>query len=185
MVEQLRADLPQNWTASLRAVDGAVIASVPAQLARLPPDATHLALSIGGNDALGASGILERRTGSVGEAVLALAAIAERFEADYRAMLDGVLARRLPTAICTIYNPLFPDPLRQRLAATALRVLNDPIIRIAVERGLPLVDLRLVCDDPRDYANPIEPSVRGGEKIAAAVAASALATAGGRTAVFR
>ena len=37
-------------------------------------------------------------------------------------------------------------------------------------RGLPLVDLRLICDRDEDYANPIEPSARGGDKIAAAVA---------------
>jgi hypothetical protein len=48
--------------------------------------------------------------------------------------------------------------------------LNDVIIRSAFEFGLPLIDLRLVCSDPRDYANAIEPSVRGGEKIAAAIA---------------
>ena len=40
----------------------------------------------------------------------------------------------------------------------------------AFTRGLPLVDLRLICDQDEDYANPIEPSVRGGEKIAAAIA---------------
>jgi hypothetical protein len=41
-------------------VDGAVTrASVPAQLGRVcPADATHLVLSVGGNDALGASHLL-------------------------------------------------------------------------------------------------------------------------------
>ena len=31
---------------------------------------------------------------------------------------------------------------------------------------LDLIDLRLVCNEPQDYANPIEPSSRGGAKIA-------------------
>ena len=53
----------------------------------------------------------------------------------------------------------------------AVPVLNDCITRAAFARGLPLVDLRLICDQDEDYANPIEPSVRGGEKIAAAIAA--------------
>jgi hypothetical protein len=32
--------------------------------------------------------------------------------------------------------------------------------------------LRLVCTEPSDYANPIEPSGSGGRKIALAIAAS-------------
>ncbi len=42
--------------------------------------------------------------------------------------------------------------------------------REAFGRGLPLVDLRLVCSEDADYANPIEPSARGGAKIAGATA---------------
>ena len=41
----------------------------------------------------------------------------------------------------------------------------------AFQRGLPLIDLRLICSDPADYANPIEPSARGGDKIASVIAA--------------
>jgi hypothetical protein len=37
-------------------------------------------------------------------------------------------------------------------------------------RGLPLLDLRLICDEADDYANPIEASVQGGAKIAASIA---------------
>jgi hypothetical protein len=33
-----------------------------------------------------------------------------------------------------------------------------------------LLDLRLICTAEADYANPIEPSVVGGAKIAAAIA---------------
>jgi hypothetical protein len=86
-------------------------------------------------------------------------------------MLNGVLGRGLPTAVCTIYDPRFPDPKRQRSAATVLTVFNDCITREAFARGLPLIDLRLICDRDEDFANPIEPSVRGGAKIAAAIAA--------------
>jgi hypothetical protein len=49
-------------------------------------------------------------------------------------------------------------------------VFNDHIIRAATRAGLPLIDLRLICTTPEDYANPIEPSAIGGEKIAAAIA---------------
>ncbi|MDB5557736.1 MAG: lipase, partial [Enterovirga sp.] len=162
------------WQATLRAVDGATTASVPAQLARLPADATHLVLSVGGNDALGYSGVLGRPARSVAEALELLGEVSRRFEAEYRAMLKGVLARGLPTAICTIYNPNYPDPVRQRVTVAALAFMNDPIVRIAAETALPLIDLRLICTEPADYANPIEPSSRGGEKIAAAISALVL-----------
>ncbi len=73
-------------------------------------------------------------------------------------------------AVCTVYDPRFPDPARQRLAIAGLAVFNDVIVREAFTRGLPVIDLRFVCDEDRDFANPIEPSVQGGEKIAAEVA---------------
>jgi hypothetical protein len=56
----------------------------------------------------------------------------------------------------------------RKLAATALTLLNDKITRQAFARGLTLIDLRLICDDA-DFANPIEPSARGGAKIAQAI----------------
>ncbi|NNM72153.1 SGNH/GDSL hydrolase family protein [Enterovirga aerilata] len=169
VVAQVRDDLPAGWTATLCAVDGATTAGVRSQLARVPADATHLVLSIGGNDALGQSGVLARGARSVAEVLETLGEIGRGFERDYRAMLDLVLARGLPTALCTIYNPSYPEPARQRISVAALTFMNDPIVRIAAEHGLPLIDLRLVCTDPADYANPIEPSSRGGEKIAAAI----------------
>jgi hypothetical protein len=170
VVRQLRERLPAGWRATLAAVDGAVTGSVPGQLGRLPPDATHLVVSVGGNDALRQQDVLDLRVGSVAEALLRLAEVRDGFVRDYRAMLDAVLGRGLPTAVCTIYDPRFPDPVRQRLAVAALTAFNDVITREAFGRGLPLVDLRLVCSDDADYANPIEPSARGGVKIASALA---------------
>ena len=50
---------------------------------------------------------------------------------------------------------------------------HDRITREAFGQGLPLLDLRLVCGEDDDFANPIEPFVQGGAKIAAAIAAHA------------
>ena len=166
VVVQVRRHLPANWRATLLAVDGAVTTGVRSQLARLPSDATHLVLSVGGNDALGHTDLLDRRVHSSGEVLDALAEAAGAFEQRYRAAIADVLARDLPLTVCTIYNGAFPDRVLQRRATTALTVFNDAILRVAFERGLPVIDLRLVCNEPADYANPIEPSVRGGEKIA-------------------
>ena len=54
---------------------------------------------------------------------------------------------------------------------------------MAIGAALPVSDLRLVCDDPADYANPIEPSVRGGGKIARAIVGALGLRAGHRAAV--
>jgi lysophospholipase L1-like esterase len=171
VVHQLRERLPNGWRATLGAVDGSVITSVARQLHQLPPDASHLIVSVGGNDALGHAGTLDEGARSMAEALDRMAGIRDQFERDYGAMLEGVLERGLPTAVCTIYDPRFPDPLRRRLAAIGLTIFNDCITREAFLRALPLMDLRLICDEDEDFANPIEPSVRGGAKIAAAIAA--------------
>ena len=88
-------------------------------------------------------------------------------------MLDAVLQRGLTTAVCTIYDPRFPDLNLRRIATAALTVFNDVITREAFSRRIGLIDLRLICAEDRDFANPIEPSVQCGEKIAHAVIAFA------------
>lgn len=186
VVAQLRGTLPEGWRATLAAVDGAVVAHVEGQLRRVLGDADFLVASAGGNDALAHVDILGRATRSMAEALNLLARIAGDFEGRYRAMVDRLLAPGLPAAVCTVYYPRFPDPDDQRLAVTALTVFNDAILRVAFEAGLPVLDLRLICDEDADYANPIEPSVQGGAKISRAIAR--LVTehefAAGRTGVF-
>ncbi len=169
VVAQLRLLLPAGWSATLCAVDGAVVDDVHRQLARVPSDATHLVISAGGNDALGHTDLLHRPARSAAEVLGLLADAAGAFEVRYRRMLSATLARQLPIVVCTIYNGNFPDALTQRLASTALTVFNDAILRTAIETGTAVIELRLVCSEPADYANPIEPSTRGGAKIARAI----------------
>ncbi|MCB4821440.1 SGNH/GDSL hydrolase family protein [Roseicella aerolata] len=184
VVTQLRSRLPAGWQASLAAVNGAVTVDVARQLAGAPREATHLVVSIGGNDAARQEPVLGEPARSVGEGLARLAGVQDRFRQDYRAMLATVLAQRLPTALCTIYDPRFPDAQRRRLAIAGLTLFNDVIAREAFARGLPLIDLRLVCSEEADFANPIEPSARGGAKIAAAIAGFAAAQeAGGRRSI--
>ncbi|MHA7210045.1 GDSL-type esterase/lipase family protein [Arthrobacter sp. MDT1-65] len=169
-VVQVRDALPDPWRATLLAVDGDVVSGVARQLRALPPDATHLVVSVGGNDALGYRHLLERPVGGVVEALLAFDAPRRAFAQDYGVMLDGVLAAGLPTSVCTIYDTPASEP-GSAVISMALTFFNDCITRAAFARGVSVVDLRLVCDDDGDYANPIEPSVQGGRKIAAAIAA--------------
>jgi hypothetical protein len=81
-------------------------------------------------------------------------------------MLDGVLARKLPTAVCSIYGPRYLNPDTRNVASAGLSVFNDTITREAFARGVPLIDLRLIFNDDADYANDVEPSTKGGAKIA-------------------
>ena len=87
----------------------------------------------------------------------------------YRRMLNSLLALKKPLSVCIVYDPNFPDPLMQQLTTTALNIFNDCILREAITHGLPVVDLRLICTEPEDYANEIEPGVAGGRKIAEAI----------------
>src|SRR5260370_3634277 len=52
VVSQARKLLPSGWEASLLAVDGATTDNIADQVARLPAGATHLVLSVGGNNPL-------------------------------------------------------------------------------------------------------------------------------------
>jgi GDSL-like Lipase/Acylhydrolase family len=169
VISQVRRFLPSEWKASLLALDGATTEDVPLQLQRMPLDASHLVLSVGGNDALLNSSILYSPANSASQVVAALAAVSKDFEEKYRRAIAGCRQLRLPLAVCTIYNGCFADRNFQELISTALMIFNDVILRVGIEFGLTIIDLRFVCSSPADYANPIEPSSVGGEKIARAI----------------
>ena len=169
VISQLRGLLPAGWQATLLAVDGSTTEDVAGQLRRLPKTGTHLVLSVGGNNALMHLGILDAPTATVATSLETLAEVAATFKTRYRAAVAACLERRLPLTVCTIYEGCFEDAAFQRIASTTLALFNDAIIRVAVESALPVIDLRFVCARPEDYANPIEPSSIGGEKIARAI----------------
>jgi hypothetical protein len=170
VARQLRERVPGDCRVTLLAVDGAVMADVTRQISRIPEDATHLVLSVGGNDALGQIGSVDLPARSVADTLDLLADLGDAFRSAYSDLVERLLESKLPLTLCTIYEGALPDPVFRRRAATALNAFNDAIIRTAFSKRLTLIDLRLVCSDPRDYANPIEPSVRGGARIAEAIA---------------
>jgi hypothetical protein len=169
VIAQVRSHLPQGWDATLHAVDGATTRDVPAQLARVPSGATHLVMSAGGNDALMQQHLLDTPVRSSAEALGMLAQAVAAFETSYRRAVAACLQRKLPLLICTIYNGNFPDPAYRQRVAFALSGFNDAIIRTAIDHRLRVLDLRLLCRLPEDYANAIEPSSVGGDKIARAI----------------
>lgn len=174
VIDHLQALLPANWQATLLAVDGSTTSSIPAQLARLPSDASHLVLSVGGNDAIGQLHIIQEPVENIGEAFNLLYDHIVEFERNYHRVLDAILSRNLPATICTIYAGWFEGMLERKITSTALRLFNDAIVINAFKKQLPIIDLRLVCAEEVDYANPIEPSSIGGKKIAQAIVSAVI-----------
>lgn len=171
VVAHLRALLPVGCKASLLAVDGSTTDDLGDQVSQVPTDVTRIVLSIGGNNALLNADLLNLPVASTHEALLLFGKRVAEFEQSYRAALASVLERVPNTTVCTIYNGNLPDD-QAPSARVALMLFNDVILRTAFDRRLPVIDLRLVCSDPSDYANPIEPSGSGGAKIARVIASS-------------
>jgi hypothetical protein len=169
VVTHLRSMVPPDWQASLLALDGSVSDDLAEQLPSVSTDVTYLMISIGGNDALMYSDLLDRPVLSTADALRLFRERVDQFETDYRTAIGGALALGRPTTICTIYNGDLPAA-QAATARIALMMFNDVILRVAFEHHLPVIDLRLICNEPADYANPIEPSGRGGRKIAEAIA---------------
>ena len=171
----LRRELPGDGKVTLVARDGATCADVARQLPQVPGDATHVVLSVGGNDALGyAHVVTDERPLPVIECATQMHAVRAEFAAGYRDMLAGVLALDRPLVVCTVYDAV---PRLHPAEAVALCVFNDVILRQAFAAGATVVDLRSVCHEPAAYAavSPIEPSEYGGRRIAAALRRALLA----------
>ena len=179
---QLRTLVGKDCKVTHLAVDGHVTRHIQTQLNNLPSDATHLFISVGGNDGLGHLSVFNEPIENVGGALQKMYLIGERFKKEYSSMLENVLKHGLPTSVCNIYYPRFysnsldrvSSYLRmgvnveklQHMAMAAETIFNDIIMYEVFKRNLPLIDLRILCNDDQDFANPIEPSCIGGIKIA-------------------
>ena len=179
VVTHLRRLLPTGGRATLCAVDGATTHTVSAQLDRVPADATHLVVAIGGNDALHNSDLLSLPVRSSSQALDVFADRVDVFEQSYRRAIMRVVTRGRYTAVCTVYNGAL-EPERARIARVALTLFNDVILRTAIDLRLDALELRSICTEPADYANPIEPSGLGGAKIARGIARLVGVVADGR-----
>lgn len=178
VVGHLRTVLGPTCRATLLAVDGTTTQDVGKQFDRVPADATHLVLSLGGNDAILNADLLATPVKSTGEALVLFGQRVAAFERSYRNAVTQLLSLGKDTTVCTIYNANL-GPEEGPRAWPALMMFNDVILRTAFEHRLRVIDLRFVCTDSADYANPIEPSGIGGRKIAGAIARAVGVTPGG------
>lgn len=168
VIEHLWKLSSQEAQATLLARDGDVTEDVSEQLSRLPRDVTHLALSVGGNDALGAIPLMSMPAQSVMHALSQLTVVQRAFHQGYRKLVSQLEALGKSLAVCTVYEsvPGLTEELR-----TALSLFNDVITREALAAGATMIDLREICTELGDYSSisPIEPSEQGGAKIAKAI----------------
>lgn len=160
---------------SLLAVDGAISTGVSQQVSQFPSGATHIALSVGGNDALGCMALLETPVETVMQALARLSEVQIRFRVEYGRVAQALVQAQRPVLVCTIYDAV---PGLTPALITALSVFNDVITREAICRGWPVLDLRELLCDSADYSmvSRIEPSEQGGRKLAQALASWMLET---------
>ena len=165
--DHLSAILPAGWRSTLLAKDGAVVSSVAEfQIERIPQDATHLVLSVGGNNALAVSAyVLGMKANTIRDALAALAQPVQDFSEQYARLLDILRSRHLPLIVCTVYDAVPGLQVAERMG---LSLFNDVIARNVIAGGDIMMDLREICTEADDYSevSPIEPSSVGGAKIA-------------------
>lgn len=169
-IEHLKVCLAGDvMEAVLVAIDGSVAADVPPQLASAEQPISFLIISCGGNDALAAADVLAAEVTSVYGAMTKLSQMREQFRHEYRLVLEAAKQHCQQVAVCTVYDSV-PGYAIEMM--TALALFNDVIIFEAAKVGIPVIDLRVICDEPEDYSavSPIEPSDQGGRKIANAIA---------------
>lgn len=142
-----------------RAVDGATVASLPAQARGLRVCGRSVALlTIGGND------LLQGLAADTGQGVRAFARDLDDFV--------GRLPAR-PVLMASVYDPTFGDDrlnflgIEPALARANHRRVNAAIARIASRHGGRFVDLHahFLRGDPSWFTRTIEPSLQGASEV--------------------
>ena len=174
VIDQVKQRVPSDWQSTLLAVDGHTSRNIPQQLQHMPKDVTHIVLSVGGNDALNTLQHLGLPATNVMGALVELSGLLSTFRRSYTSLLTGLLTLKKPLMVCTVYDavPGLTDAYK-----AALGMFNDVILREAIRFGVPVLDLRMICTETGDYSqqSPIEPSSKGGAKIAEKLVAAVLA----------
>lgn len=132
----------------------------------IPEDASHIVINIEGNDAIAASGLLDGPAIAWRAGLSQLNSAADDFERHVEILSRAALSTRLPTLVCTMYPPRYPDWEHQQAACAALAVFNDRILKSAVAAGFSIADLRQLGTVAELYATPTQLSVAGLQRVA-------------------
>lgn len=154
------------------ALDGAITDDViNNQIDMIPGDASHILLSVGGNDLLQEIDFLYQDFKYTPKRLLEtviglLSPIAENYET----IVKQLSTNRAKLLCATVYEGNLVGSVEfdsiSDSSKAMVSLLNDSIFRICDEYDLETLDLRNIFVSPEDYANPIEPSHIGGKKLA-------------------
>ena len=155
-------------------------------------EATHIVMSIGGNDLLQNISFLQMtsklsevmdkdaRIGKWGSKELnpsrnkvfeeTYFEIIKPMQQEYESIVANLSNYRAKLLLCTVYegdlvdSDEFSDVIYS--SKTMLSIFNDVVYRTAQKYNGKVLELRDIFVTSEDYANPIEPSHRGGQKFA-------------------
>ena len=93
------------------------------------------------------------------------------FEKAYEKIMQTIIhySYWIPS-ICTIYDGVVED---RSLFSIIQSMFNDVIYKIGYRHSVPVIELRQIFTDQDDYTNFVEPSEKGGEKLAGKISAEA------------
>ena len=136
---------------------------------------SHLVLSIGGNDLL--QNILFLHEGPIENINKALSDVHKHIlkplEQRFETIVEKLSSHRASLLLCTVYEGDLgrTDEFRDVLDSSKIMVssFNDTVYKTASMYNADVLELRHIFTSPEDYANPIEPSHIGGEKLAQAI----------------
>ena len=156
------------------ALDGATTDDVlENQLNRISSEASHVVLSVGGNDLLNEIGFLMEDIKYTPNQVLErcyslIAPITKKYESIVTTLRTSKIRANL--LLCTVYEgDLEGSEMYDDIAIssrTMLSLFNDSVYKTHNMFKTGILELRHIFTNKEDYANPIEPSHIGGEKLA-------------------
>lgn len=195
-LKKLYADQPDVIITN-NAVDGDTMYNIEYNHLDTPDveKASHIIVSIGGNDLLHNISFLQTtselskvmgkdaRIGKWGARELnptrnkvfeeTYFEIIKPFTKQYEIIVANLSSHRANLLLCTVYEGDLADSDEfsdvNNSSKTMVSLFNDIVYRTANKYGADVLELREIFVRPEDYANPIEPSHIGGEKLAKAI----------------
>ena len=140
------------------------------QLDSLTNLSTHNVLSIGGNDLLSHMSFLQSSLElTVVELLEQTVGLLAPIKKRYRTIVENLSQQNPNVLLCTVYEGnLMGDPYYSNVAFASkamVSMLNDIIFSTGSTFNVDVLELRNIFTKPEDYANPIEPSHKGGAKL--------------------
>lgn len=172
VTEHLQLNSSSNFT--MIAVDGDTTEDVlENQLDNLKEPVSHIVLSIGGNDLLQNLHLLQDETSGMKFALEKSSELIGEIQENYTKILEHLSNYDAKVLLCTVYEgDLKSDVMLaqfDKAGQAMLKMHNDTVYYLASKFEVVVLELRNIFTNKEDYANPIEPSHIGGEKLAKAI----------------